>query len=149
MGMNPEFIRFPIAVRFGRGVDDDGLFRRNALKAVMDEGRDMDEDWVVRPRKEFVDLAAGRGALPAVIQDDLHHPPDDRHVVGLPFVVVPPLDHPRIGGRHIDLAKTLEHFVVGAQHLHQLAPLVGNNLQFLDHHPVDHRFPPVFLKAKV
>ena len=37
MGMNPEFIRFPVVVSFGRGVHDDRLFRRDALEAVKDE----------------------------------------------------------------------------------------------------------------
>ena len=54
----------------------------------------MDEDRVVDPCAELIDLAAGRGVLPAVVQHDLHHPLYDRHVVGLPFVVVPPLHHP-------------------------------------------------------
>ena len=96
MGMNPEFIRFLVTVRLRRGVDDDRLLRGDAFEPVIDEGGDMDEDRVVDPGAELIDLAAGRGTLTAVVQDDLHHPLNDRHVVGLSFVIVPPLDHPRI-----------------------------------------------------
>jgi len=101
----------------------------------------------VNPRDKLVDFAVGGRPFATVIQHDFHHPPDHRHVVGLPLVIMPALDHPGIGGRHVDLAETLEHLVVGPQDLHQASPLVGDYLQFFDHHPVDHFFSPRFLET--
>src|SRR5512133_2127866 len=59
-------------------------------------------------------------------------------------MVVPPLDHPRIGGGHIDLSEAREHLVIGAKDLHQPSPLIRDHLELLDHHPVDHRFSSPF-----
>jgi len=43
-------------------------------------------------------------------------------------------------GGDVDLAEPAEELVVAAEDLHQPSPFVGDHLQGLDFHAVDHRF---------
>src|SRR3990172_6723531 len=73
-----------------------------------------------------------------IVEHHLHHPLDHAEMVGLALVVVPGLDDAGVSGGEVDLSELLEHLLVAAQDLHEPSPLVGDHLELLDHHALDH-----------
>jgi len=110
----------------------------NALEAVEDKGRDVDEHRVVLTGEELIDLPEGFRLPAAVVKNDLHHSPDHRHVVRLHLVIVPGLDDAGIGRGHVHLTELREEIIVAAEDFHEPSPFVGDDSKLLDLDSVDH-----------
>src|SRR6187402_1996825 len=91
-------IRPGVSIGFVRYVDDKGCVGADALPAVVDEVRHLNERRVLDADEEFVDRTL-RGRIRSRIHEDkLYHAGDAREVVHLLPMIVPGFDHPGIGG---------------------------------------------------
>ena len=68
VGFEPEFVGVRVPIRLVRHVDHHGQFGADALPAVVDQIRHLDQREVLRPEEELVDGALGWRALPRVNQ---------------------------------------------------------------------------------
>jgi len=72
------------------------------------------------------------------VQGDLRHARHADEVVGLLLVVVPGLDDPGVDPGYVRLAEPLVVRVIGTPHLHEHPPVIGDDLQVLQLHTLDH-----------
>src|SRR5580765_7904329 len=119
-------------------VHEVGRLHADPLHAVEHERRDHEERGVLLAEEELVHLALRRAVLARVVQHHLAHALHHHEVIRLLLVVVPALHHLGIDHGQVDLAEALVERVVVAQHLHEPAALVGNHLERLREHAVDH-----------
>jgi hypothetical protein len=124
MGIHLEFIRLLAIENIGGTVDADGFLLAYALETVKHEIRDLDQQRVVFAQKKFVYFTSGGRIISVIIQYQLDHSFDYCKIVYLPLMIVPALDHTRIGGGHVNLPKFEEQLVVFSNYLHQTPPFI-------------------------
>jgi hypothetical protein len=122
----------------GGAVADEAGMGGDSLEAVPDAGGDHDEVVVVGPEEQLHDLAAGGRVHAIVVKDELHEAVRAGIVKGHPGVEVPGLDGAGIDPGEIDFAEAVEFGIVGAEHVHDLAALVGDLVAGSDVDAVDH-----------
>src|SRR5688572_2930571 len=132
-----DLVRLLVIVGLRGTVHEHRGLGSDPLHPVPHHGGDGDEDRILLAHEELVHRPLRRGALPVVVEHHLHHPLHDHEVVGLELVVVPPLHHARVRHGDIGLPELLEEGVVAAHHLHEIAPLVGDDLERLHVHALD------------
>src|SRR5213594_3577739 len=121
-----ELVRLFVVVQLRREVHEVHRFRSDRLETVDDVRRDLDHHGVPLARKELVHLAFRRGPVAIVVADDLCRPAHHDEMIRLLLVIVPALHDPRIPDRHVRLREPVELRPVGAEHFHEVAPLVVN-----------------------
>jgi hypothetical protein len=99
------FIRFAIGINFIRNINDDGFLFADALPSVVDPMGHLNQQWVMDPDEELIDLSFGWRVLPWIVKHQLDHSLDGNDVIRLDFVKMPGLHDPRIGRGDIDLSK--------------------------------------------
>ncbi len=140
MGLEAVLIWFVVAIQLGRYVHDGRHGGANALPPVIYEVRNLHEGWVLRAEKELVHCTFGLGIITRVNQDELHHAADAGEVIDLMLVVVPRLNDSRVGGRDVHLTELRKELrVIGAEDVHQPAPLIRDESKFLGLNSLDQR----------
>src|SRR5207249_9765765 len=121
-----ELVRLFVVVQLRREVHEVHRFRSDRLETVDDVRRDLDQHWVPLARKELVHLAFRRGPVAIVVADDFGRPAHHDEMIRLLLVIVPALHDPGVPDRHVRLREPFELRPIGAEHFHEVAPLVVN-----------------------
>src|SRR5262245_29288699 len=135
----PVLVGILVVVMIGRHVHEVRGLHADALHSVEHERRDHEQRRVLLPEEELVHLALRGAVLARIVQHDLRHALHHHEVVRLLLVVVPALHHFRVDHGEVDLAEALEERVIVAQHLHEPAALVGDDLECFREHALNHR----------
>jgi len=138
VGGEAVFVGLLVIVELGGHVDDESHLLTDTLEAVHHTGRDLEQHRVLIAHEELVHLAVGGRAFASVVQHYLGHAVDANEVVGLDLVVMPALDRAGVNGSDVDLAELIVLLPIGAQHLHQIAPLVRDEPQLAHFDAFDH-----------
>src|SRR5437762_953653 len=133
--INADAPRRVVGVRGAVGHDRAGC--AHPLEAVPDVGGDHNKRVVVRTEEDLHQVAAGRRAVPFVVDRQLNTSEDARIVQRHLPVPVPPLYDAGINGREVDLAKRLEVWIRPLEHLVDGAPFVGDPTEGNDLDPLD------------
>ena len=105
MGRKAVFIGFAIGINFIRNINDDGFLFADALPSMVDPVRHLNQQRVMDPDEELIDLPLAWRPLSRVVQDQFDHPLNDSDVICLNFVIMPSLHNLGISGGDIDLSK--------------------------------------------
>ena len=125
-------------VHYAGAVGDDSRFSADAFEAVPDQRWNGDQAIVVRPEKDFLDLAFGRAACTIIVEYKLDVAVGNGVVQDHALVQMPGLDGAWINAGKIDFAKGAEMDGIVPQHMHDLAALICNSPQRCYDHTVYH-----------
>src|SRR3989454_3685968 len=121
-----ELIRVFVVVQLRGKVHEVHRFRSNRLETVDNVRRDLDQYGVPLAGKELVHLAFRQGPVAIVVADDLGRPAHHDEMIRLLLVVVPALHDPGVPDCDVRLREPFELRPIGAEHFHEVAPLVVN-----------------------
>jgi len=142
MGLETVLIGRVVNIDLCWNIEYDCLFLTDAFPSMIDPIGYLNQQWVVDPDEELIDLPLGRRTLPRIIKDQFDHPLDGADVIGLDLVIVPGLHHLRIGGADICLTELQKQFIICPEDLHHPSPLIRDHPQQFGFDAVDHLVPP-------
>ncbi len=94
-----------VIIEFIRNIQEISHLIPNSLKSMVYHRRNLDNYWIVVTDKELIYCLIGSRILSSIVQNDFHHPVNTGQMVGLLFMVMPRLNHIRIGCCYVNLTE--------------------------------------------